>query len=87
MEEMEQAEDAFAGQALIEAIENQIADGHPREAGLVLMALLEQGVERDAALTMMVDVLAGHIATTLETQKPFDVNAYARDLLQLSAAE
>lgn len=87
MKELEQAEDDFAQQALVEAVENQIADGHPREAGLVIMDLIGQGVDREAALEQMADVLAAHIAVTLKDEKPFEVNAYARDLLQLAAAD
>lgn len=87
MQEMEQAEDDFAQQALLEALENQIADGHPREAGLVMMDLIGQGVDRDEALKKMADVLAVYIALTLKSGAPFDVNAYARELLQLTAAD
>lgn len=87
MKELEQAEDDFAQQALVEAVENQIADGHPREAGLVIMDLIGQGMDREAALEQMADVLAAHIAVTLKDEKPFEVNAYARDLLQLAAAD
>ncbi|WP_290536586.1 hypothetical protein [Alcanivorax sp.] len=87
MKELEQAEDDFAQQALVEAVENQIADGHPREAGLVIMDLIGQGVDREEALGKMADVLAAHIAVTLKDEKSFDVNAYARDLLQLAAAD
>jgi hypothetical protein len=43
MDEMEQAEDEFAQKAMVEAVENQIADGHPREAGMVMMALTKNG--------------------------------------------
>lgn len=84
MKELEHAEDDFALAKLVEAIENQIADGHPREAGLVIMALLSQGVERASALEQMAEVLAAHIAATMEQDVAFDVNAYARDLLALS---
>jgi len=87
MKELEQAEDDFAQQALVEAVENQIADGHPREAGLVIMDLIGQGVDREEALEKMADVLAAHIAVTMKDETPFDVNAYARDLLQLAAAD
>ncbi|MCK5885816.1 hypothetical protein [Alcanivorax jadensis] len=87
MKELEQAEDDFAQQALVEAVENQIADGHPREAGLVIMDLIGQGVDREEALGKMADVLAAHIAVTLKDEKSFDVNAYARDLLQLAQAD
>ncbi len=84
MKELEQAEDDFALAKLVEAIENQIAEGHPREAGLVIMALLSQGMERQAALEQMAEVLAAHIAATLEQDVAFDINGYARDLLALS---
>jgi hypothetical protein len=63
MNEMEQAEDEFAQKAMVEAVENQIADGHPRETGMVMMALTKNGLDHDEA---------------------FDINAYARDLLQLA---
>ena len=86
MKELEQAEDDFAQQALVEAVENQIADGHPREAGLVIMDLIGQGVDRDDALVKMADVLAAQIAHSMQEDRPFDVNAYARDLLQLASA-
>ena len=82
MKELEQAEDDFAQQALFEALENQIADGHPREAGLVMLALTSQGLSHDEVLEKMADVLAGHIAVSMEQDAPFDVNA--RDLLQLA---
>ncbi len=84
MEGMDEIEDNFALQKLIEAVDNQIADGHPREAGLVLMSLLGQGVDRTSALTLMAEVLAEHIAITFASEKPFDVNAYARTLLALA---
>jgi len=87
MQEMEQAEDDFAQKALVDAVENQIADGHPREAGLVIMDLIGQGVGREEALEKMADVLAAHIAVSMNEETPFDVNAYARDLLQLAQAD
>ncbi|MED5238182.1 MAG: hypothetical protein VX379_01215 [Pseudomonadota bacterium] len=83
MKELEQAEDGFAFARLVEAIENQIADGHPREAGLVMMALTAQGEEHDTVLEKMADVLAEHVALSAENDQPFDVNAYAAGLLKL----
>ncbi|MDX1804268.1 MAG: hypothetical protein R3292_09305 [Alcanivorax sp.] len=82
MKEMEDAEDEFAQQALLEAVQNQIADGHPREAGLVMMALTSKGLSHEQALGKIADVLARHIAA-MQDDSPFDVNAYARDLLAL----
>tara|TARA_B100000676_G_scaffold257228_1_gene264909 strand:+ start:841 stop:1227 length:387 start_codon:yes stop_codon:yes gene_type:complete len=87
MKELEEAEDAFALKALIEAVENQIADGHPREAGLVIMDLIAQGVDREEAMERMADVLAAHIAVSMKEEAAFDVNAYARDLLLLPSGE
>ena len=84
MDEMEQAEDEFAKKAMVEAVENQIADGHPREAGMVMMALTKNGLDHDEALEKMADVLASHVAMTMKNETPFDINAYARDLLQLA---
>jgi hypothetical protein len=86
MEEMDDIEDNFALQKLIEVIENQIADGHPREAGLVVMQLLQQGIDRQSALTLMAEILAEHIAITFASEQPFDVNAYAQALLALGDA-
>ncbi|MCB1836799.1 MAG: hypothetical protein KDH99_04195 [Alcanivoracaceae bacterium] len=83
MKELEDAEDEFALARLVEAVENQIADGHPREAGLVMMALLSAGETRQEALAQMADVLAAHIAVAMDNDAPFDINAYARDLLAL----
>ncbi|KZX71674.1 hypothetical protein A3724_09670 [Alcanivorax sp. HI0033] len=84
MNDMEQSEDDFAHEALVEAIENQIAEGHPREAGLVMMALTSQGLDHDDALSQMAQLLARHIAASADKTAPFDVNAYAGDLLALS---
>jgi hypothetical protein len=84
VEGMDEIEDNFALQKLMEAVENQIADGHPREAGLVMMQLLGQGIDRQAALALMAETLAEHIAITFASEKPFDVNAYARALLALA---
>lgn len=86
MKEMEQVEDDFAFARLVEAIENQIADGHPREAGLVMMALTAKGESHDAVLEKMADVLAEHVGISAEKNEAFDVNAYAAALLQLAQA-
>jgi hypothetical protein len=71
MDEMEQAEDEFAQKAMV-------------EAGMVMMALTKNGLDHDAALEKMADVLASHVALTMDGETPFDINAYARDLLQLA---
>lgn len=87
MKELEDAEDEFALARLVEAVENQIADGRPREAGLVMMALLSAGETRQDALAQMAEVLAAQIADAMENDRPFDINAYARGLLALSTRD
>lgn len=87
MQDQEQLEEEFARRKLVEAVENQIADGHPREAGLVLMALLSKGLERDDVLWAMAQVLAEHISQAMASDQPFDLNGYARDLLALTTED
>lgn len=83
--DIDDLEDEFAEQALVEAVENQILEGHPREAGMVLTGLLEKGVGRTESLALMAEVLARHIDTMFHSEgKGFDINAYARDLLRLT---
>lgn len=84
MDEMEQAEDDFALKKLVDAVENQIREGHPREAGTVLIELTTQGMPAAEAIQRMAEVLAANIAATFENDKPFDINAYARDLIGLT---
>lgn len=84
MSDHDPADDAFTLDTLKAAVDNQITDGYPREAGLVMLALTSQGVERDAALAMMADVLAEHIGRAMDKDQPFDINAYVKDLLGLS---
>lgn len=84
MQGTDEMEDDFALNRLIEAVENQIVDGHPREAGLVMMQLLEMGIARRTILTAMAETLAEHISQAFARQRAFDVNAYAAALLSLA---
>ena len=56
----------------------------PWKTRLRMMALTKNGLDHDAALEKMADVLASHVALTMDGETPFDINAYARDLLQLA---
>lgn len=82
-DELDDAEDSFALARLVEAVENQIQDGHPREAGLVMIKLVEQGRDPREALEMMAGVLAQEIAKSFEGEDGFDINRYATGLLAL----
>lgn len=82
-DELSDLEDDFALTKLVEAVENQIVDGQPRETGLVMIRLTEQGRDPREALEMMAEVLARHIASSFEGESGFDTNAYAAALLAL----
>ena len=81
------AEDNFALTRLVEAVENQIQDGHPRETGLVMIKLVEQGRDPREALEMMAGVLAQEIAASFEGEAGFDINRYAAALMALCDQE
>ena len=78
-------EDTFALVKLMEAVENQVLEGQPREAGLVLTALTALGQSHEEALADMAEILAAHIARTFAADSGFEINAYAADLLKLQA--
>lgn len=82
-DELSDAEDDFALTKLVEAVENQITEGHPREAGLVMIRLTEQGRDPREALEMMAEVLARQIASSFEGEGGFDTSTYAAALLEL----
>jgi hypothetical protein len=82
-DELSDAEDDFALTKLVEAVENQISEGQPREAGLVMIRLTEQGHDPRQALEMMAEVLARYIAASFKGDSGFDTNAYAAALLAL----
>ena len=86
-DELADAEDNFALTKLVEAVENQIQDGHPREAGLVMIRLVEQGRDPREALEMMAGVLAQEIAASFRGEGGFDINRYAKALLALGDEE
>lgn len=81
--DFDDAEEEFAANALRAAVENQLLDGQPREVGLTMAKIVEQGVDREQALDAIAWVLAKHIGETLNKDRPFDTNAYARDVLAL----
>lgn len=86
-DELADAEDNFALTRLVEAVENQIQDGHPRETGLVMIKLVEKGHDPREALEMMAGVLAAQIAKSFESDGGFDTNDYASALMALCEEE
>ena len=77
------ADDAFAHEKLVEAIENQLAEGEPPAAQATLNKLTLVGYEREETLSLIAQVLAHHINLMLEQDAPFDLQAYEQSLRNL----
>ncbi|KSW25270.1 MULTISPECIES: hypothetical protein [Pseudomonas] len=90
MSDIDDGEESFAAETLIQAIENQIESGEPAAARAVLNKLTLVGYEREEALEMMAMVLAHEIQAMLAEDRAFDGAWYEkalRDLPQLPGEE
>jgi|TARA_R110000796_G_scaffold227766_1_gene344618 hypothetical protein len=88
--EDQQADELFAHQRLLEAIENQLASNEPASAQAALNKLVLVGFSREDSMDMMADVLAHCIGVMLDTDAPFDMSAYEtalRNLPELPSAQ
>ncbi|WP_417660964.1 hypothetical protein [Pseudomonas sp.] len=84
MSDIEDNEDeAFAGDRLIEAVENQIEAGEPAAARATLNKLTLVGYERDEILQLMAQVLAYEVNSMLEADQPFNLQRYESGLRAL----
>lgn len=78
-----EADAAFAHEKLLEAVENQLAEGSPAAAQATLNKLTLVGYERADSLDLMAQVLAWHINQMLERDAAFDLEAYEQSLRNL----
>ena len=78
-----EADAAFAHEKLLEAVENQLAEGSPAAAQATLNKLTLVGYERADSLDLMAQVLAWHINQMLEQDAAFDLEAYEQSLRKL----
>lgn len=78
-----EADAAFAHEKLLEAVENQLAEGAPAAAQATLNKLTLVGYERADSLDRMAQVLAWHINQMLEQDAAFDLEAYEQSLRNL----
>ncbi|MEX2479330.1 MAG: hypothetical protein WD928_00570 [Gammaproteobacteria bacterium] len=76
-------EGQFAGEALVEAIENQIRDGYPAETKRTLQRLMALGETRENAMRYIGCVLAVEVFEVLEKGSTFDEARYVRNLQAL----
>ncbi|MDN6874788.1 hypothetical protein QO209_20285 [Pseudomonas citronellolis] len=83
MSDIDDGEESFAAETLIQAIENQIEGGEPAAARAVLNKLTLVGYEREEALEMMALVLAHEIQAMLAEERAFDGAWYEQALRAL----
>ena len=83
MSQSDEADEAFTHEKLLEAVENQLAEGSPAAAQATLNKLTLVGYERADSLDLMAQVLAYHINQMLEQDAAFDLEAYELSLRNL----
>lgn len=83
MHETDEADDAFAHQKLVEAVENQLAANEPAAAQATLNKLSLVGYSREDSLDLMAQVLAHSINVMLAREEPFDLVGYEQALRRL----
>lgn len=66
-----------------QTIENQIADGNPKEVHQVVQRLILQGLSRHEAIHRVGSVLSEEIYHILKDERPFDEAGYVRKLQRL----
>ncbi|MBP1126785.1 MULTISPECIES: hypothetical protein [Pseudomonas] len=76
-------EEEFTENTLIEAIENQIESDNPPAAKAVFNKLTLVGYEREDILNLMAHVLAFEIDAMLDEDRPFDTHWYETALRAL----
>ncbi|CDF86921.1 hypothetical protein PKB_5611 [Pseudomonas knackmussii B13] len=83
MSDIDDTEESFAEDTLIQAIENQIESEQPPAARAVFNKLTLVGYEREDALHLMALVLAHEIEAMLAADRPFDGAWYEQALRAL----
>ena len=72
--------DQMDGEAVVEIVENQIAENNPPRVKETLMRLMLQGIERDEALQYIACALCVELADVLNNNKPFNEERYNKNL-------
>ena len=84
MQEHQDGEEALFDEALLlEILENQLADNHPKRVKETLLRLTMTGHSKEEAMMLMACALAEEIFTLTRDQGSFDEKRYAGLLDQL----
>lgn len=73
----------LAGEAIVEAIENQIRDNDPPETALTLARLVKGGESRENAMRLIGCAMAVELFEILKNNRPFDEQRYVQNLRRL----
>ncbi|WCE28577.1 hypothetical protein [Vibrio sp. SCSIO 43137] len=68
---------------LLEAVENQLADGEPIEVKETLMRLMMTGNSREDAIALIACALSVEVFDVMKNDAQFDNKRYAKHLSQL----
>ena len=77
------AEGQFAGEAIVEAVENQLRENNPPEALRTLDRLMATGESRENAVRYIACALSVEIFETIKNQSPYDEERYIKNLKAL----
>lgn len=71
------------GEAIVQAIENQIRDNNPPETALTLARLTSGGESHENAMRLIGCAMAVEIFEILKSNRPFDERRYVENLRRL----
>ena len=72
-----------AGEAIIEAVENQLRDNNPPETKKTLERLIAQGESRENAMRYIASALSVEIFKALKNHSPYNEKRYLKNLRAL----
>ncbi|MCP4442786.1 MAG: DUF1841 family protein [Aureispira sp.] len=70
----------LAGEAIIEAVENQLADNSPPETRQTLERLMASGESRENAMRYIASALSIEIFEALKNSSPYNEKRYIKNL-------
>ncbi len=73
----------LAGDAIVEAVENQLAQDEPPETKITLERLIALGETRENAIRYIASVLSVEIFETLKNKTPYNEQRYISNLKKL----
>lgn len=73
----------MAGEAIVEAVENQLADNNPPETKQTLERLMKAGESRENAIRYIASALSVELHNVLKNQEPYNHERYVSYLKTL----